>query len=298
MQNFSPVKDGNGVLKFKVQKALKNAVEVLEKNSSSPILDAELLLSHILKVSHEKLLATLDQEISKKQQKRFEKIIKRRKEGVPMAYLLGCKEFFGYEIKVTPDVLIPRPETETILEFAIGEIKKTKKEKILIADIGTGSGGISLVMSKAFPKSKIIATDISKKALKVAAINLKTHKIRNVKLTQSDLLENIKKQKFDVVVSNLPYLSEKVYHKVQAEVKKEPKPALVAKEDGMAFYYRLVRTLKPFVKNNSLIFLEIDPHQYESLKKKISECFPNSRTLPIKSLSNKKEAIIGLYSHL
>ncbi|MBU1167066.1 peptide chain release factor N(5)-glutamine methyltransferase, partial [Patescibacteria group bacterium] len=152
-----------------IKNSLNEATRELS-SSTSPELDAELLLAHALNISTEKMIASLDQEIEATHLSTFLALVEKRKQGTPIAYLIGYKEFFGYQIKVTPDVLIPRPETETILEHAIKSIQNhlPKKTNLALADIGTGSGEIALVLSKAFPKAKILASDISSQALKVA----------------------------------------------------------------------------------------------------------------------------------
>lgn len=293
-----------------IEQTLKKATATIKSTStsSSPALDAEVLLSFVLKTTREKILAHPEETVGPRAQKRFEKLINKRVAGFPVAYLTGVKEFYGFEFLVTPSVLIPRPETEMILEFAIKKIKSIRRAPgnapLQIADVGTGSGAAAIVFAKNFPESKIYASDISKRALKIATKNLKRHKISNVTLIQSDLLKNYPRVKFDFIFANLPYLSPEVYAKTSKDVKNEPKKALLGGKGGLCFYQKLIASLEPFVNNNksvlryapTSIFLEIDAHQFLALKKILKKQFPKRVIEPIYNLEQKN--ILGLYAVL
>ncbi|MBU1167879.1 peptide chain release factor N(5)-glutamine methyltransferase, partial [Patescibacteria group bacterium] len=249
-------------------------------------------------ISTEKKIASLDQEIEATHLSTFLALVEKRKQGIPIAYLIGYKNFFGYKIKVTSRVLIPRPETETILEHVIEKVRGIfpNKDNLVMADVGTGSGEIALVLSKAFPKAKIIASDISSQAIEVAKENLSSHEAKSVTLLKSDLLKNYPKTKLDVVVANLPYLSKKVYKKVSPEVKHEPRKALVSGDDGLDHYRELLPLLSNVIDKELLLFLEIDPHQFKDLSRSILKHFPNSEINPIWSLDRKTK--IGLEAQI
>lgn len=284
--------------------------EVLEKNTQklkesgirSPELDAEVLLMHVLNSPRSKILAHPKRKLTKKQFSKYNDLIKKRRMHFPVAYLTGKKEFYGLEMIVNQDVLIPRPETETIIDYAKKEIKKDKKnkKKYVIADIGTGSGAIAVALAKLFPKVTILASDVSKKALSVVKANIDKHNITNVALLQSDLLKAYPKEtKINAIIANLPYLSYDVYVSAAKEVHYEPKEALVAKKSGLFFYEKLIPALKPFVGKTMLLFLEIDPYQYTKLKKIITDKYPKASVKPIEALSspkrkNAKKVKIGL----
>ncbi|MBU1118455.1 peptide chain release factor N(5)-glutamine methyltransferase [Patescibacteria group bacterium] len=286
-----------------IKDALKKGTQTLEDAGiKTAPLDAEVLLMHTLNAPRTKLLAHPKRKLTKKQASRFDSLIKKRKIHIPIAYLTSEKEFYGLKIIVSQDVLIPRPETETIIEYAKNVIKKDTKNKkhYCIADVGTGSGAIAVTLGKLFPKTTIIASDISKKVLSVVKANLDKHTVSNVTILLSDLLKKYPKDlKINTVIANLPYLSEDVYLDVQPEIHYEPKEALVAKNYGLYFYEELIESLEPFIDKKMLLFLEIDPHQYTALKKLITKKYPKTKIAPIEALSspkrkNAKKIKIGL----
>ncbi len=278
---------------------IKEAVSKLEKTSSSPQLDAEILMMHVLKTSREHIIAYPEQTLSKNEQEAYSKLISERKKSIPIAYLTGTKNFFGEEFIVTKNVLIPRPETETIIEYALQKIYENHlaKKEITIADLGTGSGAIALTMGKILNNAYVLASDISEEALKVVRKNLDAHpEIQNVNTLQSDLLTSYAKKPIDVIIANLPYLSEEVYKATSKEVHHEPKLALTADDEGMFFYKELFKQLNDHISKKLLLFLEIDPHQYDSLRKDILTLFPKAAIYPI--TSENKKCTLGLYAHI
>lgn len=278
---------------------IKNAVSKLEKSSPSPQLDAEILMMHALKVSREHIIAYPEQLLSKKEQEMYSQLISKRETSIPIAYITGTKNFFGEEFIVTKNVLIPRPETETIIEFALQKIYENHlaKKEITIADLGTGSGAIALTLGKILNTAHVTASDISTEALKVVQKNLDTHpEIQNVTTLHSDLLVSYPEKSIDVVMANLPYLSEEVYRTTSKEVHHEPKLALTADNEGMFFYKELFKQLSDHISKKLLLFLEIDPHQYDSLKADLHVHFPKADIYPI--TSENKECTLGLYAHI
>jgi len=197
---------------------------------------------------------------------KFKKFFKRRINKEPISKILNSKSFWKYDFFVNHDVLDPRPETELIIENIL-RIYRNKNKVLKILDICTGSGCLAISLAKEYPQSKIIATDISKKAIDIAkknAINLGC--INQIKFVQCDLLSKI--QLYDIVVSNPPYLSKVEFDKTSAEIKLyEPEIALVALNDGYEFYEKISNILNKILKKNSNVFLEIGSSQAKKVIK-------------------------------
>jgi release factor glutamine methyltransferase len=193
--------------------------------------DAELLLAHVLHATHESVVAGTPNELTLAQVRSYNRAIARRGAREPLAYITGTKEFYGIVLKVTPSVLIPRPETEILVERAIA----LKPKRIL--DLGTGSGAIAAALAKALPDAEIVATDVSSAALGIARQNLPAR----VVLKRGADFEPVKGEKFDLVVSNPPYIPSGDIDGLQAEVRKEPLVALDGGRDGLDIVRRILR---------------------------------------------------------
>lgn len=200
-------------------------------NSGEEKLEAQLLLEHVLNVNHAWLITHADDAINSEAHQQFDALIQRRMNGEPTAYILGEREFFGLALKVTPDTLIPRPDTETLVEAALAKIPPSESTNIL--DLGTGSGAIALAIAKHRPNANVIAIDASKAALAVAQENAKTLNIPNVQFVLSDWFSALEGQQFDVIVSNPPYIEKADKHLSQGDLRFEPLSALAAGEDGL-----------------------------------------------------------------
>ena len=199
-----------------------------------------LLLQHALKVNHAWLIThendALDLIIGQaNNQAAFEALLKRRLTGEPIAYILGRREFYGLNLKVTPDTLIPRPDTETLVEVALGKISPQEKSQIL--DLGTGTGAIALAIAKHRPQAHVTAVDTSQAALNIAIENAQNLTITNVRFLLSDwfsaLSQDNENQKFDVIVSNPPYIEANDAHLKQDDLRFEPQSALASGADGL-----------------------------------------------------------------
>ena len=233
--------------------------ELLKKHSK--IDETELFLSHLLRCSKENLYINLDKAVTKRIEGKLQKLISDRTKGVPSAYLLGYKYFYGLKFKVNRHVLIPRPESEWLVDKAIGFItRKLKTSKnIKVLEIGTGSGCISISTAKNIQSKNVqfYATDISGLALKVAKENAKTHKA-NVKFAKHDLLTGVK-GKFDLVIANLPYVPVTDYKKLYKNLMFEPKLALTDGTNNFILIQRLLSEVKSHLQSKSVVMLEIDP---------------------------------------
>lgn len=226
---------------------------------SSASLDAELIAGFVLGRERTWLRAfgdeTLDQEIIDK----LELLLKKRLEFYPIAYITGAKNFYGRDFLVNENTLIPRPETEDLVECTLQEIK-SKKYKIL--DVGTGSGCIPITIALESPGADIYAVDVSQKALDVAKENAKKLQA-NVHFRKSNLLNDVDDIKFDIITANLPYVDEN--WETSREIKHEPKIALFAEQNGLDLIYQLITSAPAKIKSDSRLILESDPCQHKDI---------------------------------
>jgi release factor glutamine methyltransferase len=237
--------------------------------------DAELLLLQTLQISRVMLLAHPDRELTPEQYTLFRANIARRLQLEPIQYITGQQEFYGLLLRVTPAVLIPRPETELLVETVLKLLPADQPVKI--ADIGTGSGAIAIALAVHLPHAQITALDLSAEALAVAAANAREQNVANrVHLLQSDLLSALSQnetyagsgqcQCFDAIVSNPPYVPESDRATLHPQVRDhEPAAALFAGPDGLDLYRRLIPQAHAALKSNGLLALEIGHGQREAL---------------------------------
>lgn len=231
--------------------------------------------------------------IDKKLLKKYWSLLKRRAKGEPVAYITGKKEFWSLELEVSPDVLIPRPETEILVEHAISILKEVERPFIL--DIGTGSGAIAIALAKEIKDAFIWATDISEGALKIAGKNAKRHNVEDrIYFLKGDLFNAIKdkNRKFHLIISNPPYVSEREYEELPKEIRDwEPKIALFGGEDGLSIIRRLVRDSLPFLYQGGYLLIEISPQQVNKVKRIIEETGQFDSIEPIRDYSGRFRAI-------
>jgi len=241
------------------------AKQLKTKNITSANLDAEVLLSWALRKPKTFLYTRPEYKLNKSETSKYKNCIKRRLMNEPVAYITGRKEFYGLDFFVSKHVLIPRPLTEQIID----QIKKLKKpsDQFTILDIGTGSGCIAITIAKLFPKATVIASDISKQALKIAHKNAKNNSVK-VKFIKSNLLDSRKLKKLlprvDLITANLPYITLKEYQKLSPDIRRyEPKQTLIADAGGWEYYYKLFKQLKNLKIKKTLGII------FESPKEKI-----------------------------
>jgi release factor glutamine methyltransferase len=229
--------------------------------------DAELLLLHTLQVPRTTLIAHADRELTPGQQTLYENNIARRLQHEPIQYITGQQEFYGLTLKVTPAVLIPRPETEHLVETVLKLLPAD--EPLKIVDIGTGSGAIVIALAVYLPHAKITALDISTEALTVAAANAREHNVASrIRFLQSDLLSALDQEAetFDTIVSNPPYVPETDRDTLHPQVRDhEPAAALFAGKTGLDIYRRLIPQAYNALKPNGLLALEIGHGQQETI---------------------------------
>ena len=250
--------------------ALREGVQKLERaNVPSASLAAELLLMHGLGRDRTFLYAHPESPVDPTQLEKFNSLINKRAAGTPTQYLTGRQEFWGMDFEVTPDVLIPRPETEHLIEVALARIGESRRNNPLrIADVGTGSGCIAVALAKEFPNANIFATDISSAALKIAERSATRHNFKDrIRFTECNLLEGIPEHPpLNVVVSNPPYIARKDAASLPIDVREhEPAIALFAGEDGMEIYPPLIAQAKTHLAEGGLLVLELGLGLFESV---------------------------------
>ncbi|MFA6193556.1 MAG: peptide chain release factor N(5)-glutamine methyltransferase [Parcubacteria group bacterium] len=271
------------------------------KYSLSP-LDAGILLSLAIKRPREYILAHPEKKLSAIQMKKFDSFCTRRSNGEPVAYVTGKKEFFGLEFLVNKNVLIPRPETELLVEHVLGKITDNKyKIPDTIFDVGTGSGNIIVSIAKNIPQIfqneiNFYAIDISKESLQVAKANAKRYKLnKKIKFIQSDMLEYFLKRKTKLenilIIANLPYVSENIYKKNYKNLKYEPKKALLSKNKGLGYYLKFFKQLKKIPSKCYILhvtcFVEFSPEQKPEIGRIIQKYWPKAKTAFFRDLAGK-----------
>jgi release factor glutamine methyltransferase len=264
-----------------IQRLLNWITEHFEgKGVDSPRLSAELLLSSVLDLARIELYTQFDKPVPKEQLAQLHELVKRAADHEPIAYLIGRTEFYSLELDITPDCLIPRPETELLAERAI-EFLRTRQARQFVCDLCTGSACIAVAIGKNFAESQITATDISEAALKAAARNIEKHDLKEkVNLLCGDLFDPIVPQmdvsRFDLIVCNPPYVSSAEYEKLESNVRDyEPKLALHAGEDGLDVYRRICERIDQFLKPDAALMLEIGYAQGPAVRELLEEtaCF-------------------------
>ena len=226
-----------------------------EKGVDSPRLDAEVLLSHILKCDRIHLYVNFDRPLVEEELSSFRQMVKARVQRMPVAYILGEKEFMGHTFRVTPDVLVPRPDTEILVEEAIRLLKE--KDSPRIVDIGTGSGAILLSVLMDTEGSTGVAVDLSPAALAVAKSNGERLGLaERVDFRLGDLYAPVDGL-FDAILSNPPYIPVRDMAELSPEVKQEPEMALVGGEDGLDFYRRLIADAPRYLKEGGIVLFEV-----------------------------------------
>lgn len=263
------------------------------KDFMSKQLEARILLASILKTTQEDLLTRYHEPISQKTKLAFYQYIKRRKALEPIAYIIGKKEFYGRDFIVNKQVLIPRPETELIIDRVMLNYQTHFAGKeVTILDLGTGSGAIAVTLAALIPQAKIVATDMSDEALMLASENAKFNgTIIQIQFIKSDWYLNIPKQRFDFIVSNPPYISpDNKTYMAQETILYEPASALFAKENGLINYKKIIAGLNDFLNSENKIFLEIGFNQSEAVINILQE-YPLTEIVISKDLSGHDRII-------
>ncbi len=230
-------------------------------NTPSPRMNAELLLMFTLECDRAYLHAHPERKLSADEQLRYDHALAERERGMPAQYITGHQEFWGMDLIVTPAVLIPRPETEHVIETVLARAGRAPSPAsfLRIADVGTGSGCIALALAKELPSAELYATEISPAALEIARANAVRHQLEGrIKFHQADLLQGLDRGEFDFVVSNPPYVGESEADQVQLEVRKhEPRNAVFAGATGLEVIERLIPRAREALKPGGWLVMEI-----------------------------------------
>jgi release factor glutamine methyltransferase len=253
-----------------VGRLLQWTADYLKRHGAdSPRLDAEVLLAEVLHCPRIALYTSFDETPGKTVRTAFRDLVKRRAEGTPVAYLVGHREFFSLDFRVTQDVLIPRPETELLVMTLIELARQSPRDPIAICDVGTGSGIIAVAAAKHLPKSRVTAIDVSPAALAIARGNAQTHGVLDrIEFVESDLFAAVPpERRFDFVVSNPPYVGETELETLAPEVRRfEPRVALVAGSRGTEVIERLLAQAVERLHPGGRLLLEISPMIHDAVQ--------------------------------
>ena len=250
--------------KSSIAEILKISTDKLCNEIENARLEAEILLCNVLKTNRLNLYLNSDRHLTDDHLFMYKKLIQRRLKGEPIAYIVGSKEFMNFDLTVDENVLIPRPETEILVEAVIDRLKNFSG-KIKIADLGTGSGAIAISIAKFIVNVEVEAVDISEKAIDIAKLNAINNNVADkINFHVGDLFDPIVDQKFNAIVSNPPYIPSDIINTLQSEVKNyEPRIALDGGADGLNFYRKIIDLSPKLLLKNGFIAVEIGYDQAE-----------------------------------
>ena len=246
------------VSRYTIGEYVRTAEEVLSDRSDSARLDAELIMGLALKKPRTYVIAWPERHPTQGEARKFEALVRRRLAGEPVAYMTGIKEFWSMPFRVNNSTLVPRPETELLVERALAHIPDD--EELTVLDLGTGSGAVAVAIGRERPKAKITALDISAKALEIAALNARVLKAPNVTFMQSDWFTAVRGTKFHILVANPPYVDELELDAETIELSYEPRDALIAKSRGLAAIRNIISKAHNFLLEDGWMLLE---HGYQ-----------------------------------
>ena len=285
-----------------LKQALSHAREILVANNiEDAAIECELLLRHTLKISRVQLYQNLNQALNPEQEEAFWHLVKRRLSHEPPAYITRHCEFYGLDFYVDPRVLIPRPESELLVEEALklaSEHPPKKNYPQLIAEVGTGSGAIAVTLAMYLPQAKIYATDISETALEVAAINCQRYQVGNrVQLLLGNMLEALP-ESVDLIVANLPYIRDSEMENLTPEIQLfEPKIALAGGKDGLDKIYQLCQQAGDRLRPKGCLLIEIGLEQGNAVTTSLRRLLPSGQITVIPDLSGIDRAVSLRLTH-
>ena len=273
--------------------ALETAAERLTGNTETPGLDAEVLLMHVLDRDRAYLRAWPDRELTPQQARRFHNLLMRRTAGFPVAYLVGKREFWSRAFVVRPGVLIPRPDTELLIELALDGIPAHRAADIL--ELGTGSGIIAVTLAAERPQSRIVATDLSQEALTIAQHNARRLGAAHIRFSRGNWFEPLSENEcFDLIVSNPPYIAEQDPHLTQGDLRFEPLLALASGPQGLDALRAIAEGARRHLKPEGLLLLEHGYDQDSALAAILAE-LGYSRITHHRDLQGHRRATMARY---
>jgi release factor glutamine methyltransferase len=277
--------DQNQTIKSVLAKA------IAQLNTNEAVIDAQLLFQYTLNVNRAWMIAHENDVLEPRLCLGFIELIERRQRGEPIAYILGKRDFYGLQIKVTPDTLIPRSDTETLVDFALAITPQNQSKQIL--DLGTGSGAIALAIAHNRPQANVTATDASIKALNVAKENAKNLAIPNIKFVQSDWFMEFGSETFDVIVSNPPYIEQNDHHLLQGDLRYEPLTSLASGHDGLDDIKLIIDLAPKHLNSNGCLLLEHGYNQAERVAA-IMKAAGFNEVETVKDLGGNQRATFGI----
>ena len=242
-------------------------------------LEAEVMVMNLMRMARQDIFANQEVEVGSQQEQDLSATVERRLKREPLAYIMGYREFYGINLLVTPSVMIPRPETESLVEHALFmALMGMETSELVIADVGTGCGSIAINLAIHLPHGRIYAFDVSDEALDVASYNVRAHNVADrVTLDKGDLLEPLP-EPVDLIVANLPYIPSARIATLQPEIQWEPNQALDGGSDGLDLIKRLLSQAPGKVKDQCTILLEMDPEQVPPVEELAKNHFPEATT--------------------
>jgi len=272
-----------------IDECLKNSIKKL-LTSKTPKCDVETLLCFVIKKPKSFLICYNDQHLSIEEEKNFNNLLNRRIKGEPIAYLIGKKEFWSLPLLVNRYVLIPRQDSEILVEEVLS--KKSNKCDLKVLDLGTGNGALALALASSRPNWKILGVDISKEAINIAQYNSKKLRLTNVTFIQSDWFSSVSNFDFDFVISNPPYLSSKEIKLFSEDIKFEPLNSILSGKSGLENIQHIVFNSRKFLKRNGLLLIEHGWKQKRLVKQIFKKnCFSN--VYSIKDYGQNDRVVIG-----
>ena len=256
-------------------------------------LEAEVMLMNVMRMQRHDLFSQQETEVSPQQEQALAAIMERRLKREPLAYILQYKEFYGINLLVNPDVLIPRPETECMVEHALFmALMGMETPQLVVADVGTGTGAIAINLALHLPAAHIYAMDNADAVLDVAAYNIRAHNVADrVTLGKGDLLEPAP-EPVDLILANLPYIPTDRIPTLQPEIRWEPQQALDGGPDGLDLIRRLLTQAPDKLKEHGIILLELDPEQVPAVEELARQLFPEAETSVEKDLAQRDRIFV------
>lgn len=273
-----------------VRKNIADQLALINLTYREAEIEAQFIMQYVLEQSSAYLILNQHQKISKYSVKQITNIVSKRKKGIPLAYIIKEWDFYGHTFLVTKDTLIPRQDTELLIDIILKKYKKDLSLNIL--DLGTGSGIIGITLARNFKKSEILMTDLSVNAIEVAKKNIDASGLKNIKCLQSNWFEKIDHSMFDIIVSNPPYIPKNDPHLESPELKYQPQMALTADDDGFSDIDNIAFHAQKFLKKSGILLIE---HGYNQARK-VQEIFNRNKLNGItqyKDINNIIRATLG-----